>query len=202
MHFTTNSRRQFDELFAASDDPWSFRDRWYESRKRALTLACLPRARYSSGYEPGCANAELSAGLAERCERLLISDGVAAAVQLARQRVAQHPHVTAVQAWMPDDWPDQRFDLIVVSELGYFLDATALDRLAVRAKASLEEGGDLVACHWRHPIAGCSMNGDEVHGALSEALQLPRVWSLVDRDFRLEIWSTEERSVGAREQLI
>ena len=198
MELDTDPRRHFDELFARSDDPWRFRERWYESRKRALTLACLPRARYASGYEPGCANGELSAALAERCERLLISDGAAAAVALARRRVAGLPQVRVVQAWVPDDWPEERFDLVVVSELAYYLDAQALTGLAARARESLESGGDIVACHWRHPIAGCRLAGDAVHEALAETLRLPRVWSLADPDFRIDIWSADARSVGAR----
>ena len=201
MELAADPRRHFDGLFACSDDPWHFKTRWYEARKRALTLACLPRARYASAYEPGCANGELSAALAERCDRLLASDGAAAAVALAQRRVADLPHVTVVQAWLPDAWPDARFDLIVVSELAYYLDAGALEGLASKARTSLQTGGDIVACHWRHPIAGCRLGGDEVHAALSLALGLPRVWSLVDPDFRLEVWSADERSVGQRETL-
>ena len=195
-------RRHFDDLFASSEDPWHFRARWYEARKRALTLGCLPRARYESGYEPGCANGELAAALAERCDRLLASDGAAAAVALAQRRVAAMAHVRVVQAWVPDSWPEERFDLIVISELAYYLDADALEALATKARDSLRPGGDIVACHWRHPIEGCGMAGDEVHDALSRGLGLPRVWSLVDPGFRLEVWSEEARSVGVRESLV
>jgi SAM-dependent methyltransferase len=201
MDLATDPRRHFDELFASNDDPWHFKERWYEWRKRALTLACLRRARYASGYEPGCANGELSAVLAERCDRLLISDGAPAAVALAQRRVAALPHVSAVQAWLPDEWPDARFDLIVISELAYYLDDGALRGIAEKARRSLLPGGDIVACHWRHPIEGCRLDGDAVHEEMSEALGLARVWSLVDPDFRLDIWSTDERSVAAREAL-
>lgn len=201
MGLVTDPRRHFDALFDSSDDPWQFKKRWYEARKRALTLACLPRARYESGYEPGCANGELSAALAERCDRLLISDGAAAAVSLAQRRVADLPHVAAVQAWVPDEWPSPRFDLIVISELAYYLDAQALDALAAKARTSLQPGGDIVACHWRYPIEGCRWGGDAVHAVLSRALGLPCVWSLVDPDFRLEVWSADERSVARREAL-
>jgi hypothetical protein len=38
----------FESLFEGSDDPWQFRTRWYEARKRALRLACLPAAHYGS----------------------------------------------------------------------------------------------------------------------------------------------------------
>lgn len=202
MNLATDPRRHFDELFESSEDPWHFKERWYESRKRALTLACLPRARYASAYEPGCANGELSAALAERCDRLLVSDGAAAPVALAQRRLKELPHVSAVQVWVPDEWPDGRFDLIVISELAYYLGAEALIGLAAKARRSLQPGGDIVACHWRHPIEGCGLGGDAVHEALSHALGLPCVWSLTDPDFRLEVWSADERSVGQREALV
>ena len=32
----------FDGVYAAGPDPWGFTDRWYEERKRAVTLAALP----------------------------------------------------------------------------------------------------------------------------------------------------------------
>lgn len=198
---TLSTREQFDALFASDADPWKFRDRWYEARKRALTLACLPRARYARGCEPACANGELSAALALRCEQLLISDGSQAAVDLARRRVAGLPGVTVAQAWLPEDWPAGHFDLVVVSEVGYYLAPEALDRLAGQAFAALGNDGDLVVCHWRHPIPGCALDGDAVHRRFALARPDWRPWTLEDPDFRLEVWSTEPRSVAQREGL-
>ena len=195
------TRATFDALFASDTDPWKFRERWYEARKRALTLACLPRARYAHGYEPACANGELSAALAERCDRLLISDGSAAAVALARRRVADCPGVTVAEAWLPDDWPAQRFDLIVLSEVGYYLAPAALEVLAQKAFGSLAPEGDLVLCHWRHPIPDCEQDGDAVHRCFERAGPDLRRWSLVDPDFRLDVWSGDARSVAQREGL-
>ena len=74
---TLHDPAHFEALFTSSNDPWGFRTRWYEARKRSLTLACLPHQRYASGFEPGCANGELSAVLAERCDHLLVCDGAA-----------------------------------------------------------------------------------------------------------------------------
>ena len=191
----------FEAMFAGNDDPWSFRSRWYETRKRAMTLASLPRARYRHAYEPGCANGELSADLAARCDRLLISDGTPRAVSIARERVSSMANVEVVQAWVPDDWPHQRFDLVVISELGYFLTPEALDELTGQVRGSLQPGGTVVACHWRRPIEGCALKGDEVQVRIGERLGLTSLTRVVDTDFLLEVWCEDDQSVAQREKI-
>ena len=198
----TFTPEHFDAMFAAKDDPWSYKTRWYEARKRDLTLACLPSARYASGYEPGCANGELSAALAQRCDRLLISDGSPEAVTAARERTHQLAHVEVRQAWLPGQWPVDRFDLIVISEWAYYLGADDIDTLALKIEASMESGGTLLACHWRHPIAGCVLDGDAVNRRLGNQLGWPRLLSLHDIDFRLDVWSSDPRSVAQREDFV
>lgn len=190
----------FESMYQGNDDPWHLRSRWYEERKRALTLACLPRRRYANACEPGCANAELSAALATRCDRLLATDGSAQAVDLARRRLAECPNVRVEQASMPEDWPvTERFDLVVVSELAYYLSAEAIDALAARARASLGEDGTLLACHWRHPIDGCALNGDAVHARLERALGWTSICCVVEADLRIDVWCADPRSVAQRE---
>ena len=191
----------FDAMFAESSDPWKFASRWYEERKRALTLACLPQARYASAYEPGCANGELSAALATRCDRLLVTDGSARAVELARQRVAGLPQVELRQAWLPDQWPNERFDLIVLSEFLYYLAPAALDKLIDCVRNSLMPGGYVLACHWRPRIGECGFDGDSVHRRLGEQLQLPQLSALLEPDFRMDVWS-DAASVASGEGLI
>ncbi len=194
--------RYFARMFESSDDPWSFKSRWYEARKRALTLAALPQRRYARAYEPGCANGELSVGLAERCDSLLCSDGTPRAVELARERLAGYAHVSVSEAWVPENWPDGQFDLIVISELGYFLSLDALDRVAARTRASLAPGGTVLACHWRWPIKGCELDGDAVSARLEARLQLPLATRIDDRDFRLDMWFGDGRSLGQIEALV
>jgi len=191
----------FDELFEGNDDPWAFKQRWYERRKRALTLAALPRERYASVFEPGCANGELSADLATRAERLLACDTCVAAVGLARQRLNGLDHVTVIQARLPEQWPDERFDLIVLSELGYYLDETDLNRWIDCALASLTDTGQLLACHWRPTIEGCPLDAQQVHSILDQRLQMPRLFSHQEPDFLLDLWSRDPQSVAEKELL-
>jgi SAM-dependent methyltransferase len=192
----------FDTLFSEDADPWRFQSRWYEERKRELTLACLPHRRFAHAYEPGCAIGELTASLAQRCDHLLASDGSAEAVQLARSRLADLPGVEVEQAWVPEQWPERSFDLVVISELAYFLPVDALDPLADRILASLEPGGVVLGCHWRWPIEGCALSGDQVQARLAARLALPQLTQVVDADFRLDVWCRDPRSVAQREGFV
>jgi SAM-dependent methyltransferase len=142
------------------------------------------------GYEPGCANGELTAALAARCDRLLASDGVDRAVKLAHVRLRDFPNVDVFKAWVPDEWPDRQFDLIVLSEFLFYLTPDDLDRIASKAVASLAPNGVVLACHWRRPIKDCVLNGDLVHARLGELLQLPNVCSVVEPECRLDVWSS------------
>ena len=90
----TLSQGYFDDLYAASPDPWEFETRWYEARKYALSLALLPAECYGAAFEPGCSIGVLTGQLAPRCGHLLSCDGAAAAVRLAAQRTASLGNVT------------------------------------------------------------------------------------------------------------
>jgi SAM-dependent methyltransferase len=193
--------QSFDAKFEASDDPWRFRSRWYEIRKRALTLACLPSERYGNAFEPGCANGELSRMLAPRCGRLLASDGSGRAVALARERLSDCPNVEVRQLWLPAQFPIGKFDLIVFSEVGYFMASDALAEFARMARASLAPGGTVLACHWRRQADDCELDGDGVHTILESGLALPPVLAYLDEDIRLDVWCEDARSVAAREGL-
>lgn len=190
----------FDSLYGAAEDPYGVRSRWYEARKRALLLASLTRPRYRSAYEPGCGTAELTAALAGRCDRVLASDFNAQAVDVARRRTADLPQVRVERHALPQDWPqaDGPFDLIVLGEIGYFIEPDAWTRVAQASLASLAPDGDLVACDWRPDFAERRQSTQAVHEAL-ERLGLRRLVRHEEDDFVLQLWSRDARSVAARE---
>ncbi|KTC25803.1 methyltransferase [Pseudomonas marginalis ICMP 9505] len=191
----------FDQLFAGNDDPWAFRQRWYEQRKRALTLAALTRPHYASIFEPGCANGELSAQLAPRCDRLVCCDTASAAVALAKTRLAGFSHAQVEQSRLPEQWPAGSFELIVLSELCYYLDAKDLHGLIDRALAALTDNGQLLACHWRPTIEGCPQTAEQVHALLQQRLGIPPVVQHHESDFLLDLWSRDGTSVAIFEGL-
>jgi LmbE family N-acetylglucosaminyl deacetylase/SAM-dependent methyltransferase len=184
---SSDAEAVFDGVHDGAPDPWNYTGSWYERRKRALTLAALPEASYQNGLEVGCSIGILTAELAARCRSLRAVDASGSAVRLAGQLLAEYPGVRVEQRVLPGDWPQGNYDLVVVSEVGYYLAANELAALWDRVEASLEPGGTLLLCHWRHPIDGWELDGDTVHALARQRLGWRTAGLYQERDFVLEV---------------
>ena len=111
----------FDSLFTQSPDPWRYDSEPYERDRFQRTVAALAGRRYRSALELGCANGALTEQLAPLCDRLLATDASLAALSAARDRIGARANVVLEQRTMPQDMPDARFDLIVASDMLYYL---------------------------------------------------------------------------------
>lgn len=179
-------REYFDGFYARHDDPWGLESRWYERRKRALLMATLPRERFASVLEIGCATGLVTRELAARADRVLAVDIAAAAIDRAAARLGGARHVSFSQRDATRDWPAGAFDLVVLSEVGYFWSAAALRRVLDAVHGSLAPDGVLVACHWRHAFQAAPQTGDDVHAMLA-ASDLRSLSQHVEDDFRLDV---------------
>ncbi len=177
----------FDAVHHREEDPWQYTTSWYEQRKRALTLAALPGLSYRSGLEIGCSIGTLSVELAQRCRSFLAVDASGAALAHAAQRLAHLPAARTCQLTVPHDWPEGSFDLIMVSEVGYYLAPDELSGLFAKVQSALLPGGTLALCHWRHPISGWELDGDSVHAAARRQLGWANAGVYRERDFLLEV---------------
>jgi trans-aconitate methyltransferase len=180
----------FDRLYADADDPWGFSGRWYEQRKRAITLASLPDHRYRTAFEPGCSIGMLTSDLACRCDSILAGDVSESALRQAADRLAVHPHVELRPIRLPADWPEHEFDLIVLSEVLYYLDANDLTETLDKAMRSVAPRGTLVSVHWLHPVSDYPHDGDVVQRAVELAAQgaLFQTVHHVEADFDLAVY--------------
>ncbi len=148
----------FAGMYATDPDPWRFATSDYERSKYAATLASLPRARYVSGLDVGCSIGVFTRQLCPRCDALVGLDVVPSVLDAARTRCADFPNVRFELAAVPNDWPAGRFDLIVLSEVAYYLNRPDLARLVSRVQGALLPGGDVVLVHWlgetSYPLTG------------------------------------------------
>jgi LmbE family N-acetylglucosaminyl deacetylase len=176
---------RLDRLHADDSDPWGAQSRWYERRKRALLLAALPRARFARALEVGCSTGVLTECLLDRSDTLVATDSSPTALALARKRLGERADLLLMAA--PHEWPDGAFDLVVVSEVGYFLSPAALDGLVDRIARSRSADGVVVLCHWRHPVRGWPLDGPAVHRAFARG-DLPEVAATYrDRDVEIVV---------------
>jgi len=138
----------FEALYSAERDPWLFETSGYERDKYAATLAAIGAARIGRAWEAGCSIGVFTRALAPQCNSLLAVDVAESALARARERCADMQHVTIRKMRIPEEWPSGLFDLIVLSEVLYYLAPVDIGTAAWRAMASLSPGGRIVLVHW------------------------------------------------------
>ncbi len=139
----------FQRLYDADADPWHFRTSAYEQEKYRRTLASLGDRRFRSGFEAGCSIGVLTRRLATNCDALLAVDIVEAPLAAARRICADQPWVRFQKMRVPGEWPDEMFNLIVLSEVLYFLAPADIAAVADRVCATLEADGIALLVNWR-----------------------------------------------------
>jgi LmbE family N-acetylglucosaminyl deacetylase len=187
----------FDRLYRSDPDPWNYLSSWYERRKRAVTLAALPAERYGRALEVGCSIGVLTAELADRCAHLIAVDASEVALEKAHARLAAADNVELVRAELPHGWPEQAtrgIDLVVVSEMAYYLTRPELQDLLQRIRGALRPGGHLLLCHWLHPTDGWELDGEQVHTIVKESSGWDVIALHRERDFLLEVLQAPERA--------
>lgn len=166
-----NAAAHFEALFSADPDPWSYRTKFAELRRHDLLIAMLELPMYRRTFEPACASGMLTALLARRSEEVIAWDGSANAVAHARNSMNDLPNVQVARNSVPSSWPDGTFDLIVLSDFLYYLPVEEIQAVAESSRLSLEDGGLIIACHWRgiaHDFL--TPGGDAVHRVLTDTL--------------------------------
>ncbi|ANY10452.1 hypothetical protein AFB00_27265 [Pseudonocardia sp. HH130630-07] len=177
----------FADRYRADPDPWQVRTSAYERRKREVVLASLPRRRYAFAAEPGCGVGELTRELARCCDRLVASDVVAEAVA-ATAEVAAGDGVQVLRSDLDDERavPDG-VDLVVLSEVLYYLPEERLRAVLDRVAAALAPGGDLAVVHWRHWPPEAPADPAEVHRRVHDDDRFDTLVSHVDEHFLLHV---------------
>ncbi|BBZ30104.1 methyltransferase [Mycolicibacterium madagascariense] len=177
----------FDDMYAAAGDPWQLAERWYEERKYALTMAMLPDRRYRHAFEPGCSVGVLTAQLLQRCDRVTSLDVSQAALDATRARAAGADGLDLRLGSLDAAWPAEPFDLVVISEVAYYLAGPTLRGVFDRECARLATGTTLVAAHWRHPVADYPLSGDEANALIGATEHLAPLARYLDDDVVIDV---------------
>ena len=169
-------RPGFFDHFFDEGDPFGFDRNPEEQLKFARTLEVCGDGPLGRVLELGCAVGSFTEVLAPRCGEVVALDVSQSAVDQVIERTRAHSNVRAVAMSIPDDYPEGTFDLVVASDVLYYLPVDVLRRCVERIEASLADGGAFVAVHYV-PRMGSVLNGDEAHDIVTAHTTLRHVLS-------------------------
>ncbi|AZO71439.1 MULTISPECIES: trifunctional glycosyltransferase/class I SAM-dependent methyltransferase/polysaccharide deacetylase [unclassified Mesorhizobium] len=142
-----NDRTSFWNRYFATEDPWNYGSP-YEQEKYERQLEILPAGPIGRALELACAEGHFTRRLAPRVGHLTATDISAIAIGRARARCSDQPNVEfGVLDFAADTLPGE-MDLIVCSEVLYYLDDLAeLRRVAKKVVEALAPGGSFISAH-------------------------------------------------------
>jgi hypothetical protein len=163
----TTSAEFFEAKYLDHADPWNFAGDTYEQSRYQFLLRALQPNRYSRAWEPGCSVGVLTQQLAGLCDRVDACDFAETAVLSARHRCAHLPGVYIRCASLADDTPIGDYDLIVLSEIGYYFTQDEWQFQVERIVSCMQSGATLLAAHWLGHSPDHIQRGDAVHTVLA-----------------------------------
>ncbi len=158
----------FDQLYSEDPDPWKFETSEYEAHKYAATIAALPKQRYRSAFEIGGSIGVLTEKLAPKCDSLLSVDVSKLAQNKAIKRCQYLPQVRFGIMRVPEQYPEETFDLTLVSEVGYYWCWSDMKKAQAAILEHLQPGGHLLLVHWTLYARDYPLSGDQVHDSFFE----------------------------------
>ncbi|WP_062112832.1 PIG-L family deacetylase [Aureimonas sp. AU40] len=167
----------FAALYDGDRDPWGARDSAYELEKREALLRFLGEEGGDSAIEFGCGEGHVAGALASRFRTVAGFDLDPGIVARATAHHGAPGRVTFQVGRMPEAFPDLRFDLLVLSEMLYFLTEAEIEALMARACHHARPGARLVLVNYLGPT-DTPLSGDDAADFLlmiaSEKLTLER----------------------------
>jgi SAM-dependent methyltransferase len=180
----------FEAIYQSDRDPWKFETSEYEAKKYAATIAALPKSRYDSALEIGGSIGVLTEMLAQRCDSILSIDISKLAQDQAIQRCKKLEQVQFKLMNFPHEYPEEKFDLVLVSEVGYYWCREDLQTAQRRIFELLEPNGHLLLVHWLPVSPDYPLTGDEVHDSFIECIpvDVQPLQSQRNENYRLDLF--------------
>ena len=184
----------FNKMYQQNEDPWDFENSAYEREKYEATLRAIPKETYENVFEIGCSNGVLSEKLTKIAKRLLAVDASGIAVRNATNRLKSFSFVEVKEMIIPENFPDEKFDLILLSEVGYFLSFEDLQIARDLMIEHLLPNGHLLLVHWTPFVEEFPLTGDQVHdlfiGSSGDEPEIPLIhlYGNQNSEYRLDLF--------------
>ncbi|WP_176592706.1 trifunctional glycosyltransferase/class I SAM-dependent methyltransferase/polysaccharide deacetylase [Sphingobium sp. EM0848] len=140
-------RKAFWDSYFATEDPWNYGSP-YEQEKYRLQLSLLPDRPVAKALELACAEGRFTTMLAAKVGHLTATDIAEPAVMRAHARCKGRDNIDFAVLDLSRDPLPQNMDLIVCSEVLYYLDDVAeLQAVVARLTTALAPGGVMITAH-------------------------------------------------------
>lgn len=181
----------FKMVYDANEDPWNFETSEYEAKKYAATIAALPQKHYEKALEIGCSIGVLTKMLAEKSSDLLATDVSQKALDIAEKRCENLENVRFEKMSFPQELPDDIYDLIMLSEVAYYLSPDDWELAIASLYDRLQQDGNVVLVHWLPVVHDYPQTGDEVHETFEKLMsdRMKNVFSDRAETYRMDVWA-------------
>ncbi|KEZ15292.1 Glycosyl transferase family 2 [Sphingobium yanoikuyae] len=140
------TQEDYWEQIFAKVDPWSYRNS-YETLKYDQTIELIGDQPIDHALEIACAEGEFTRRLAARTGHILATDIAPTAVARAAEACADLANCSFQRLDLLTEDPPGCYDLIVASEVLYYLDPDALSAFADKVARYLKPGGIFLTAH-------------------------------------------------------
>jgi len=180
----------FKEVYDANEDPWNFETSEYEAAKYAATIAALPKKHYENVLEIGCSIGVLTQLLAQKSTQLLATDISQKALDLASRRCTDLKNISFQKLNFQKELPDDQYDLIMISEVAYYLSSTDWESAIISLFDRVKSNGNIVLVHWLPEVHDYPQTGDEVHESFEKLMKekMTNVFSNREENYRIDVW--------------
>jgi trans-aconitate methyltransferase len=178
---------EFEALYRNTPDPWGYETSTYEQSKYRATLEACGSGPFAQALELGGSIGVFTALLAPRCRQLISIDSASTAVRSARIRLEGFPQAETVLGSIPDEIPARTYDLVVASEILYYLEPNVLEATLAFLSQHMPAPARLVAVHWRPSGPERPFTAEQVHARLRELEWLAPVRSGDTSEYLLEV---------------
>lgn len=181
----------FKGVYDANEDPWNFETSEYEAKKYAATISALPKEHYDNVLEIGCSIGVLTQLLAQKSTHLLATDISEKALDLASKRCENLENVSFRKLNFQNELPDDQYDLIMVSEVAYYLSSNDWESAMKNLYNILKPNGNIVLVHWLPEVHDYPQTGDEVHNSFEKLMKdkMTNVFSDRAESYRIDVWA-------------
>ena len=161
----------FEALFQTDPDPWDYESSPFEAHKRKVLLNHIGLRSRGRVLELACANGVTTQALMMCALRTTALDASATAIAHAQTRLKDGDRLRLLRTNLPGGMPRELLDLIVVSEIVYYLRRDAYTRLAKEILTRIAPGGRVVVLHHHVSFPDATVRPEQAHRDFARLLE-------------------------------